>query len=111
MRRRRIGRDTLANPEQHGCPNVAIPENNLVSCILAQKSIIGVTRERAMGQMGGKTGEWGEGPAGATVPYDVRGLHAAQGAIWTAPLGDNRSKLKNKTRESAIVPKKTCTGP
>ena len=62
-------------------------------------------------QMKGKTGEWGEGPAGATVPYDVRGLHAAQGAIWTAPLGDNRSKLKNKTRESAIVPKKTCTGP
>ena len=48
--------------------------------------------------MGGKTGEWGEGPAGATVPYDVRGLHAAQGAIWTAPRGDIRSKLKNKTR-------------
>ena len=51
--------------------------------------------------MGGKTGEWGEGPAGATVPYDVRGLHAAQGAIWTAPRGDIRSKLKNKTRTTA----------
>ena len=45
--------------------------------------------------MGGKTGEWGEGPAGATVPYDVRGLHAAQGAIWAAPRGDRSSKLKN----------------
>ena len=44
--------------------------------------------------MGGKTGEWGEGPAGATVPYDVRGLHAARGANWTAPRGDIRSKLK-----------------
>ena len=63
------------------------------------------------GKKGGKTGEWGEGPAGATVPYHVRGLHAARGAKWTAPLGEIRSKLKNKTRESAIVPKKTCTGP
>ena len=47
-----------------------------------------------MGQMGGKTGEWGEGPAGATVPYDVPGLHAAQGAIWAAARGDRGSKLK-----------------
>ena len=62
--------------------------------ILAQKCIIGVTRERAMGEMGGKTGEWGEGPAGATVPYDVPGLHAAQGAIWAAARGDRSSKLK-----------------
>ena len=45
-------------------------------------------------QMKGKTGELGEGPAGATVPYAVRGLHAAPGAIWTAPRGDIRSKLK-----------------
>ena len=43
-----------------------------------------------MGEMGGKTGEWGEGPAGATVPYDVPGLHAAQGAIWAAARGDIR---------------------
>ena len=40
--------------------------------------------------MGGKTGELGEGPAGATVPYHVRGLHAAQGAIWAAARGDIR---------------------
>ena len=40
--------------------------------------------------MGGKTGEWGGGPAGATVPYDVRGMHAARGANWTAPRGDIR---------------------
>ena len=92
-------------------PEALTDSVNLVFYILAQKSIIGVTRERAKGQMGGKTGEWGEGPAGATVPYDVRGLHAARGAKWTAPLGEIRSKLKNKTRESAIVPKKTCTGP
>ena len=44
--------------------------------------------------MGGKTGEWGGGPAGATVPHHVRGLHAARGANWTAPRGDIRSKLK-----------------
>ena len=62
---------------------------NLVCYILAQ-NCAGVYRERAMGQMGGKTGEWGEGPAGATVPYDVRGLHAARGANWTAPRGDIR---------------------
>ena len=43
-----------------------------------------------MGEMGGKTGEWGEGPAGATVPYDVPGLHAALGAIWAAARGDIR---------------------
>ena len=46
--------------------------------------------------MKGKTGELREGPAGATVPYDIRGLHAAPGAIWTAPRGDNRSKPKKK---------------
>ena len=40
--------------------------------------------------MGGKTGEWEGGPAGATVPYDVPGLHAAQGAIWAAARGDIR---------------------
>ena len=40
--------------------------------------------------MKGETGELGEGPAGATVPYAVRGLHAAPGAIWTAPRGDIR---------------------
>jgi hypothetical protein len=68
---------------------------NLVCYILAQKCVIGVYRERAEGQMGGKTGEWGEGPAGATVPYDVPGLHAAQGAIWAAARGDRSSKLKN----------------
>ena len=56
--------------------------------------------------MKGKTGEWGEGPAGATVPYDVRGLHAARGANWTAPRGDIRSKLKNKTRAAAERKKK-----
>ena len=75
-------------------PEALTDSVNLVFYILAQKSIIGVTRERAKGQMGGKTGEWGEGPAGATVPYDVRGLHAARGANWTAPRGDIRSKLK-----------------
>ena len=63
--------------------------------ILAQKCPIGVYRETARRQMGGKTGEWGEGPAGATVPYDVRGLHAARGAKWTARRGEIRSKLKN----------------
>ena len=63
---------------------------NLVCYILAQKCVIGVTRERAKGKMGGKTGELGEGPAGATVPYHVRGLHAARGANWTAPRGDIR---------------------
>ena len=63
---------------------------NLVCYILAQKCPIGVERETARRQMGGKTGEWGEGPAGATVPYDVRGLHAARGANWTAPRGDIR---------------------
>ena len=63
---------------------------DLVCYILAQKCLIRQTRERAKGQMGGKTGEWGEGPAGATVPYDVRGLHAARGANWTAPRGDIR---------------------
>ena len=63
---------------------------NLVCYILAQKCVIGVTRETARRQMGGKTGEWGEGPAGATVPYDVPGLHAAQGAIWAAARGDIR---------------------
>ena len=56
--------------------------------------------------MGGKTGEWGGGPAGATVPYDVPGLHAAQGANWTAPRGEIRSKLKNKTRAAAVRKKK-----
>ena len=56
--------------------------------------------------MGGKTGEWGEGPAGATVPYDVRGLHAARGANWTAPRGDIAQKLKNKTRTAAERKKK-----
>ena len=56
--------------------------------------------------MGGKTGEWGEGPAGATVPYHVRGLHAARGANWTAPRGDNAQKLKNKTRAAAVRKKK-----
>ena len=45
-------------------------------------------------RMKGKTGELGEGPAGATVPHHVRGLHAARGANWTAPRGDIRSKLK-----------------
>ena len=45
--------------------------------------------------MGGKTGEWGGGPAGAPGSYDVRGLHAAQDAIWAAPRGDRSSKLKN----------------
>ena len=68
--------------------------SNLVCYILAQKCVIRQTRERAKGQMGGKTGEWGEGPAGATVPYDVPGLHAAQGAIWAAARGDRSSKLK-----------------
>ena len=63
---------------------------DLVCYILAQKCMIGVTRETARRQMGGKTGEWGEGPAGATVPYDVPGLHAARGANWTAPRGDIR---------------------
>ena len=63
---------------------------DLVCYILAQKCVIGVYRERAMGEMGGKTGEWGGGPAGATVPYDVPGLHAAQGAIWAAARGDIR---------------------
>lgn len=67
---------------------------NLVCYILAQKCQIGPEWETARRQMGGKTGEWGEGPAGATVPYDVRGLHAARGANWTAPRGDIRSKLK-----------------
>ena len=61
--------------------------------------------------MGGKTGEWGGGPAGATVPYDVRGLHAAQGAIWTAPRGDIRSKLKNKTRTAALLPQNRARPP
>ncbi len=46
--------------------------------------------------MGGKTGDWGGGPAGATVPYDVRGLHAAQGAIWAAPRGDRAQNSKIK---------------
>ena len=58
--------------------------------LLAQKCQIGAEWETARRQMGGKTGEWGEGPAGATVPYDVRGLHAARGANWTAPRGDIR---------------------
>ena len=61
--------------------------------------------------MGGKTGEWGEGPAGATVPYHVRGLHAARGANWTAPRGDNAQKLKNKTRAAAIPFFRSCHGP
>ena len=39
---------------------------------------------------GWEDGGMGEGPAGATVPYDVRGLHAAQGAIWAAARGDIR---------------------
>ena len=60
--------------------------------------------------MGGKTGEWGEGPAGATVPYDVRGLHAAQRAIWTAPRGDIAQKLKNKTR-TALLKKNRARAP
>ena len=68
---------------------------NLVCYILAQKCVIGVTRETARRQMGGKTGEWGEGPAGATVPYDVPGLHAARGANWTAARGYNAQKHKN----------------
>ena len=38
--------------------------SNLVCYILAQKCMIGVYRERAMGEMGGKTGEWGEVPLG-----------------------------------------------
>ena len=63
--------------------------------LLAQKSQIRQTLETARRQMGGKTGEWGEGPAGATVPYDVPGLHAARGANWTAARGDNAQKLKN----------------
>ncbi len=41
--------------------------------------------------MGGKTGEWGEGPAGAPGSYDVRGLHAAQGAICSAAESKNKS--------------------
>ena len=61
--------------------------------------------------MGGKTGEWGEGPAGATVPYDVPGLHAARGANWTAARGDNAQKLKNKTRAAAIPFFRSCHGP
>ena len=52
----------------------------------------------------------GGGPAGATVPYDVTGLHAARGANWTAPRGDIAQKLKNKTR-TAAEKLKTCTGP
>ena len=55
-------------------------------------------------QMKGKTGEWGEGPAGATVPYDIRGLHAAPGAIWTAPRGDNRSDSQNLKIKPARAP-------
>ena len=61
--------------------------------------------------MGGKTGEWGEGPAGATVPYDVPGLHAARGANWTAPRGDIAQKLKTKTRAAAIPDFQSCHGP
>ena len=49
-----------------------------------------------MGEMGGKTGEWGGGPAGAPGSYDVRGLHAAQGAIWAAPRGDRAQNSKIK---------------
>ena len=61
--------------------------------------------------MGGKTGEWGEGPAGATVPYDVRGLHAARGAKWTAPRGDIAQKLQNKTRAAALLQKNRARAP
>ena len=70
------------------------PKQQSSMYILAQKCPIGVERETARRQMGGKTGEWGGGPAGATVPYDVPGLHAAQGAIWAAARGDRSSKLK-----------------
>ena len=38
----------------------------------------------------------GEGPAGATVPYDVRGLHAARGANWTRRAEIFAKNSKNK---------------
>ena len=53
----------------------------------------------------------GGGPAGATVPYDVPGLHAARGANWTAPRGDIAQKLKNKTRTAAERKKKRARAP
>ena len=61
------------------------------------------------GVNGWEDGGMGEGPAGATVPYDVRGLHAARGAIFAARRGDNRSKLK--INPQSAIEKKTCTGP
>ena len=66
---------------------------NLVCYILAQNNP--ANSGEGQGVNGWEDGEWGGGPAGATVPYDVRGLHAAQDAIWAAPRGDRSSKLKN----------------
>ena len=52
--------------------------------------------------MGGKTGEWGEGPAGATVPYDVRGLHAAR-VQFAAPRRYSLKTQKSRAAEPSAL--------
>ena len=58
-----------------------------------------------------KTGEWGEGPAGATVPHHVRGLHAARGATdGAARRYSLKTQKLNPHRTATALPKRT-TGP
>ena len=81
---------------------------DLVCYILAQKCQIR-NGKRQGGKWVGRRGN-GEEPRWGNCSYDIRGLHAAPGAIWTAPRGDNRSKPQKKPAPPRLSSKRK-TGP